>query len=138
MTAYSVLSQEQIKQASLPKGPRYNAAAPIVHAILFGVIESKGTALFTEDLDRENLKKLATAQAVYMREQGKFGFIGLFLTTTIISWIVGKLLDVILNWLMARMQEWIDRNKMSSVQVGQATVITELGPLFTSAREVLA
>jgi len=139
--SYAALASDHIESAQF--GWRGGRIAPKVHAMAFGLVEDMGMSII--DMDRVQLKALALKKA----KEIKFGFIGFFITDFILSWVVGKLVDLVVNWLIARFQAWIDRNKVTTstwdaeARAGvqgrvRAAVMNELQPMFKAARGVLA
>ncbi len=139
MNSYQALQTTHIREAAIPRGPRYSACAPKLHAMVFTLMDAKGADVFA--LDRADVKALALEKAMEMKAAGKFGFIGMFITSAILSWVIGRLVDVVFDWLIARLREWIDRNKAVgspfNMSLGRSAVFTDLREVFAEARAAL-
>src|SRR4051812_19201341 len=134
--SYAALAESHIDSAQFNR--RGRAIAPKIHALAFGLVEDFGMSVI--DMDRAHLKALALEKA----KQIKFGFIGFFITSSILSWVVGRLVDLVVNWLIQRFEAWIALNKVTTSTWGpaaqaearprmKAAVMAELSPMFAAA-----
>lgn len=129
---YAALASDQIRAAAI-RGWRANRAAPTCHAAVFAVVEEMGLGIF--DLSRDDVKRMATERA----RSSVTGIWGM-LIGGLISWVVGRLVDVIWAWLVQTLDEWVKRNRaMPAMAEGnvRGAMFASLKPMFDDAREVL-
>ena len=127
---YTALASDQINQARLDWRGRKHATR--CHALIFTTVEAQGMGIF--DMSRDEVVDLVFEQAKVV------GFWG-FLINPVIFAVITKLVAIVFDWLIGRLQAWIDRNRTHAnfgEAMSRASVMAELQPLFAGAREVLA
>ena len=138
MTTYSALAQQQIAAANLNLKPydrrrleRNKVQAERIHALAFGVFESAGLGIMS-------LNEPDIVDAVYSQVK-LTGFAGWMLNTLILQ-VVTKLVAAAWTWLLQRIDEWREKQRVVSGAPHMASLglRSELEPLFADARKVAA
>ena len=126
---YTALQSQHIAELKLASWQwRARSVAPRCHAIVMGVLEGAGENF--QFLDRAALRQQAIDAA-------KDAYKGVWLIAPLIAWLAGKLFDIAFQWLWDRVQEWLDRNRVTgSTMPHRRAALEDLKPLFEGAKQV--